>query len=143
MIMTVELHHIHGEICPLCEQKLISAHETLATWFRDGVKPAYPSAHISWSFRDKSDQELAFLNGKTRLHFPDSAHNKSPSLALDLFQLDIGGNGLWDHEFFAALHTINAVKFPYIIWGGLWKSIGDADHFEYVPSDSKPEESKC
>lgn len=124
------LHHVNGSNCPLCEEKLSLAHAELRSWFIDVVKPWYLNAHISWSFREKTDQEVLFLNGKTKLHFPESAHNKSPALALDLFQIDPDGEGFWNPEFFAALHAINVVKHPNIFWGGLWRSLGDKDHFE-------------
>jgi hypothetical protein len=133
-------HHTINSPCPLCEEKLALADPELIDWFHNEVKPAYPSCHVSWAYRNRVDQELAFLDGKTKLHYPLSAHNKEPALALDLFQLDNGGNAIWDHDIFAALHAINAVKYTHIIWGGLWKSIGDADHFEFVPTESKPEE---
>lgn len=133
--MAGALHHTSDPTCLLCEKKLALAHSEIIAWYRDVAKVAYPDMHVSWSFRDEPTQEAMFKMGKTKAHFPQSGHNKTPSLALDLFQIDAAGNPHWDESVFSALHTISAEKYPHVIWGGLWKSIGDADHFEFVPTE--------
>lgn len=124
------LHHIEGPLCPLCEEKLDKVHPYMANWYRI-KKKKYPNLHVSWGFRGRSEQERAFNDGKTKLHYPDSAHNKIPSLAIDLFQIDEDGVARWSQVFFMKLNAENeADQFP-IKWGGNWKSLGDADHFQY------------
>lgn len=126
-------HHTSDPVCPLCEEKLATAHPDLATWFRTAVKPNYPDAHVSWGYRDQADQEAAFQDGKTKLHFPNSAHNKVPARALDLFQINAAGVAAWQPLFFAAISDRNKLDYPHIIWGGNWKTLGDGDHFELLP----------
>lgn len=116
--------------CPLCEEKLTLAAPELAKWFRESVKPKNPTAHISWSFRDRDSQEAAFLDGKTRLHFPNSAHNKKPAAALDLFELDLNGRAYWGWKFFRDIADQAAADSAPISWGGHFTHLGDADHFE-------------
>lgn len=124
-------HHTSDPRCPLCEQKLLDAHPTLVGWFED-VKSRNPNVHVSWGFRDATSQAQAVQEGKSKLLFPNSAHNKQPALALDLFQIDESGRAFWDPVFFAKLAgEIADSKLP-LKWGGHWKGLGDNDHFEVV-----------
>jgi hypothetical protein len=136
------IHHKNGVAeCPECENKLKDAHPKLAEWYREKVKTAFPSCHISWSFRGKQDQEQAFSDRKSDLHFPFSPHNKSDdqgnpcALALDLFELDFNGIGRWAWGYFRDIaKTLPDCGFP-VEWAGNWKSekgkkLGDFDHFE-------------
>ena len=129
--------HVNGTPdCPECALKLADAHPDLVKWYLEKVKPRFADAHISWSFRDKDSQEQAFLDGKSKLHFPNSKHNQVPALALDLFQLDIHGLALWRWGYFRDISDMAAVDADPILWGGLWKSIGDSDHFQLKQSDT-------
>lgn len=123
-------HHTSDPVCALCEAKLAQADPYLATWFRDHVKPFHHDIHVSWSFRDATDQETAFRDGKTKLHYPDSPHNLLPSRAIDLFQLDASGHAVWCPRPFAALDAYNKTNCLSILWGGEFKSLGDYDHFQ-------------
>jgi hypothetical protein len=130
--------HANGvPACPLCELKLAEAHPDLAAWFRDSVKPANPAAHVSWSFRGKEDQEKAFLDNKSKLPFPLSAHNKSDdqgnpcALAIDLFELDYNGMACWPWAFFRKIADAAKAAGVPIRWGGDFKNLGDADHMEW------------
>lgn len=125
-------HHTNDAVCPLCEEKLASAHVYLQTWFRNVVKPKYPDAHVSWAYRDQAAQEAAFADEKTKLHFPHSAHNKIPARAIDLFQINSAGVAFWAPLFFAALSASNKLDYPQIVWGGTFKTLGDGDHFELL-----------
>lgn len=129
-------HHTSEPTCALCEAKLSQAHPDLGKWFRD-LKSRHPDVHVSWSFRDQSSQEQAFSEGKTRLHFPLSAHNHTVegeplSLALDIFQIDDQGKGKWDPVFCAKVAQESLSLGYSLKWGGDWKSLGDNDHFQLV-----------
>lgn len=130
-----DLHHAYDGVCPLCTQKLTQAHPILVDWFNHDVKPRYPNAHVSWSWRGKEDQEKFFDAGTTKLHFPKSAHNNMKqllpySLALDLFQIDEDGVARFAPLFYAKLaQEIDENRRP-MFWGGKWKRLGDLDHFE-------------
>ena len=124
------LKHANYKTCPLCEEKLKLAHEDLGYWFHNRVKPYWPDAHISWSHRDKENQERAFKEGKTTLHFPDSLHNKLPAMALDLFQINEKGLAVWDKMFFGGLARLIKNEGWQIRWGGDWETFKDYGHFE-------------
>lgn len=127
--------HQDGPDCPGCEAKLLQALPYLSNWFKTQVKPKYPEAHVSWSYRDQVSQEEAFTAGKSKLHYPESAHNHtedgSPlSYALDLFQI-IHGVASWAPGFFNSVaHDCEEMNLP-IFWGGRFKTLGDADHYQY------------
>lgn len=110
----------------------MQAHPDLAKWFREIVKPKFNDCHISWSYRGRDDQEKAFLDGKSKLHFPLSAHNKSDdqgnacAMALDLFELDYNGIARWAWGYFRSIAQMS----PELRWGGDFKDLGDSDHFE-------------
>lgn len=127
--MSLIPHHTSDPVCALCEEKLKLAHPELAKWFRD-VKSRHPDVHVSWSYRDQASQQEAFEEGKSKLQFPMSAHNKTPTLALDIFQIDDAGKPKWDPIFNAKLNE-ESLSLGYALrWGGNFKSLGDSDHFE-------------
>lgn len=130
------MHHTTDSICPGCEEKLHQAHPVLVEWFHDSVKPTYPEAHVSWTFRDALDQDRAFKDGKTKLKFPNSMHNRIPARALDLFEIK-AGKAVWDEDFFAHLaDSIELAKLP-IFWGGHYKHLGDRDHFQLASDNNQ------
>lgn len=122
-------HHTSDAICPLCEYKLAAVDPTLQYWFRQHIKPNFPDAHISWGYRNETEQEQAYLDHKTRLHYPQSDHNKIPAKALDLFEINDAGQGVWNPGFFSAINDYNEDHGIELIWGAKWRSLGDNDHF--------------
>src|SRR5271166_3848956 len=130
--------HTADPICFGCEQKLLNADPRLGDWFRHDVKPNFPDAHISVSFRDQIDQNQAVLDKKSQLQWPKSAHNNMQGTlpyarALDLFEQNAAfPNGKWDPKFFTSLNSYNIKNGISLRWGGIFKSIGDFDHFEMI-----------
>lgn len=124
--------HIDGPRCLGCEAKLAQVHPDLAKWFNEKIKPAFSRVHISWGYRDQVNQEQCVAEGKSELHFPNSAHNKSDpngnpqSTALDLFE-QWQGVGSWPVDLF---HQVWLKSQDDILWGGVWRSLGDNDHFQ-------------
>lgn len=79
------------------------------------------------SHRSKEDQEKAFRAGNTKVHFPNSAHNQLPSLAVDLLPYPFKG---WND--IAAFKQISVQMFAAakivgleIRWGGDFNRDGD------------------
>lgn len=129
------LHHNEEPKCPNCEEKLFNTHPVLVEWYRR-VKAKYPSVHIAWSFRGQADQEEAVKEGKSELHYPMSAHNKTDdkgipcARALDLFQIDDDGVARFSPMFYAKIADDCEQSHEPIKWGGHWKNLGDRDHFQ-------------
>lgn len=134
----MSVKHTDGIPCPSCWAKLAEAHPELAAWF-GRVKTKYTNVHVSWSYRGATDQEQMFLDSKTHLHYPDSAHNKTgPDLkpcsrALDLFLIDDDGVARFPPLWYAKLDSENQADQEHLLWGGSWKHLGDFDHFEMEP----------
>ena len=131
-------HHNSDPVCPACADKLLMAHKDLHDWFIDHIKPNFPTAHISWSFRDQASQEQAYADHKSKLHFPYSAHNKMPALALDLFEILESGEGAWNPAFFASINKYNLDHGIQLKWGAHFRLLGDDDHWQVV-EDNAPQ----
>ena len=130
------LHHTNAELfCPLCEEKLKQAHAELHRWFYD-MKEKFPQLHISCSYRGEKEQNQAVSQGKSKAKYPASAHNKTnekgepEARALDVFELK-DGKACFDSDFYVKLWKNSKQDFC-MIWGGNFKSLGDANHFQLV-----------
>ncbi len=104
--------------------------------------------------RGQEDQEEAFRNGKSKVHYPHSRHNTSPSLAIDIAPWDQHRGVIdWDHpaRFILlagmGLQLAASMDLP-ITWGGDWDkdtfmrdhSFKDYPHYQ-LPSDWDPTNS--
>lgn len=128
------LHHTRDVKCPMCEDKLKTADPKIKDWFYD-MKTKFPQLHISCSWRGKDEQDRAFKEGKSKLKFPESPHNKSDatgkpaSQALDVFTLSEEGQAQFLQKFYLKLWQETKKDYA-MIWGGNFKSLGDANHFQ-------------
>lgn len=113
------------------------------------IKEEYPDAHVSCSFRNKMDQNLAYATRKTKKPWPQSKHNHmnkdgSPcSVAFDIFKLTERGVAEfpfnWYHEI---AKWVRAEGLP-LVWGGDWDNDGsitdekfrDGPHFELAKGE--------
>lgn len=84
---------------------------------------------LVYGHRGRTDQNLMFENGFSKLRFPDSKHNKKPSRAVDLQPYPLPE---YEPKVWAALGYIagRAKGFALsrgiqIRWGGDWDSDGD------------------
>ncbi len=136
-------HNVETGPCVLCESKLKSAHPIFQELWPK-LKKQFPLTHCSWAFRNASDQEAMFKLGSSRLHWPNSLHNKSDSKempcsrAIDLFAIDEDGKAVWSpYQFKKIYEWMRENKFP-IVWGGTWKKFVDSPHYECDASVIQP-----
>lgn len=134
--------HNGGISCNGCETLLNNAHPNFRAWFYKR-KNKFPDLHIAVTYRDEKTQNDAVAEGKSRLKFPQSAHNwthkGSPcSRAVDIFQInkDFPG-GKWDGIFCAQINDLNKQEKEALFWGGEWKTLGDNDHFQFSIDDAE------
>lgn len=86
-------------------------------------------------FRGEHAQREAVRTGHSRVEWPSSKHNATPSLAVDLAPLTAEETINWrDREAFAFLagamcYLARARGVP-LVWGGEWRSFPDLPHFE-------------
>lgn len=120
--------------------RLRAAHPLLQRLF--GAVAARTPIIILASQRGRAAQEEAFRKGNSKAHFGDSAHNWSPSVALDVAPKPLDWN---DRKAFIALSVIvfeeaRRLEIP-IRWGGDWNGNGvltdeklsDLPHYELKP----------
>ena len=126
--------------------RLATCHPDLQVLFYDVIK--YFDCTILQGYRTQEEQEQAFKEGHTRLHYPDGKHNRQPSLAVDVtpFPIDFGNTklALWfgGYVMGIAQKLKDDGKMTHAIrWGGSWDGLGalnspkmlnDLVHFELV-----------
>jgi peptidoglycan L-alanyl-D-glutamate endopeptidase CwlK len=97
---------------------------------------------IICGYRDQREQDAAFKAGNSKLRWPKSKHNRCPSLAVDVAPF-IGGKA--NHSDWALFHKLapivknewakmledgTAPPGEDLVWGGDWKSLPDAAHWQ-------------
>ena len=130
--------HSDKPVCEGCEHRLKGAHPYMAEWFRK-KKSKYINLHCSWVYRSRTEQEIAFTSGASDVHYPHSKHNYTKnsmpcSLAIDIFQINDDGEGVWSVPFCKLLNKENEEAKELIKWGGDFKlrnGSRDYCHFEY------------
>lgn len=88
-------------------------------------------------YRDQPAQEDAYKAGKSKVRFPHSAHNKRPSLAVDLVPYPVDWRDIGRFKELAAAFMAVA-KLMYeqgmiqsqFTWGGNWQTFPDYPHYE-------------
>lgn len=117
------------------EARLKTCHPDLVAVCRELIKQ-YDFA-VLCGHRGKAEQNTAFANGTSRLSYPQSAHNKIPSHAVDLapYPLDWGNlarfREMW-HRFDAIAQLLRErgeIESEFE-WGGEWNTLQDFPHIE-------------
>lgn len=102
------------------------------------------------SYRNEAAQELAFSEGRTKLHYPHGNHNQKPSMAMDVAPTPIDWNNREKFILFAGIvkgiasrmYECGDMKYR-IRWGGDWDGtnnlnpkgkgiLDDLPHFELI-----------
>lgn len=97
--------------------------------------PAYPLPFITCVHRSNEEQTQLYAQGRTakgkivtNAKAGQSKHNKLPSEAFDIAFITLDKKLSWDSKLFKKFADI--IKQKGIKWGGDFKSIPDAPHFE-------------
>jgi len=82
--------------------------------------------------RGEDDQNRAFRNGKSKLKYPKSKHNKNPSLAVDVAPCNpVDWKNIERFKKLSEIIFASAKKVGVnLIWGGNWKNFPDYAHWE-------------
>ncbi len=135
---------------PMFSQKsfsrLSSCHIDLQAVFFEVVKTF--DCTVLEGYRNETDQRLAYDRGATELQYPNSMHNKLPSMAVDVQPYPIDWNNTSRMYYFAGYVMGVAQKLKdegkithSLRWGGDWNSntetkdqaFNDLSHFEIIP----------
>lgn len=124
------------------ERRLAECHKDLQILMREVLK--YFDHTIICGYRGEEEQSVAFKAGNSELLFPNSKHNRSPAMAVDIVPYPIDW---YDKPTFCYLAGIviatakslkRKAKMKYSVrWGGDWNMRNVADtldlgHFELI-----------
>lgn len=119
------------------KKNLSEAHPLLQEVFNEVIK--HYDCSVIEGHRPQAEQDKAFHAGKSKLKFPQSKHNKTPSLAVDVVPFPIDWNDKDRFYYFGGLVMgIAAAMGIDLRWGGDWdgdnefkdQSFHDLPHFE-------------
>ena len=91
--------------------------------------------------RGQAEQDRLFADGKSKLKYPDSKHNKYPSMAVDVAPCPVDWSDTSRFYYFAGFVKATALSMGITIrWGGDWNSnfvtndqtFMDLPHYELV-----------
>lgn len=123
-------------------ERLSTCHSSLQEIFNEVIKII--DCSILVGHRGQEEQTQAFISKKSKLAWPNSKHNKTPSLAVDVAPYPIDWNDRGRFYFFAGVvKGVAASKGIKIRWGGDWdgdndfkdQTFDDLVHFELVEED--------
>ncbi len=110
-------------------ERLATCHPLLQDVARAAIKRV--DFLVACGRRGEQEQNEAFARGFSKLKFPNSKHNKTPSLAMDLVPWPVDWNDVKRFEALAKIVKEEAAKLGVAIsWGGDWKKFRDRPHYE-------------
>lgn len=99
-------------------------HEVIQLW----------DCKILEGYRNEEDQERAFREGRSLLHYPNGKHNRAPSMAVDVAPYPVNWKNEKNFYFFGGLVCAVAAKLHRdgfmsyrLRWGGDWNSNANLD----------------
>jgi len=110
--------------------------DNLATCHKDLQRVAHEAIkHFDFTVicghRGKTAQDKAFAEGKSKVKWPNSKHNKNPSLAFDATPVPLDWKDTASFHAMAKTMKEAAHKLKITIrWGGDFKNFFDGPHFE-------------
>lgn len=118
-------------------RRLLTCHSNLIDLFNEVVK--YFDCTVICGHRDEEDQREAFEEGFSTKQWPNSKHNRQPSMAVDIAPYPIDWDDINRFYYFAGfVKGIARVLDIKIRWGGDWdrdtevddQTFNDLPHFE-------------
>ena len=110
------------EALSTCHPDLQRLFEAVLPWFDHSILEGHRGEH---------EQNQAVLNKRSTLEWPDSEHNKLPSLAVDVMPYPINWSDIKRIEDFARVVKCIAHSLEINIkWGGDWDTFVDMPHWE-------------
>ncbi len=108
-----------------------TAHPDLQRLFNEVIKEF--DCAVLCGHRGRFEQEQAFEAGTSKLQWPKSKHNKTPSLAVDCVPFPIDWKDRERLNAFAVFVKDAAKRLGIKVrWGGDWKTFFDGPHWELL-----------
>lgn len=118
-------------------ERLNTCHPDLQKIFNEVIK--YVDCSVLCGYRNKEDQNKAYIDGKSDAKFPEGRHNRKPSLAADVMRYPVDWEDYERMTLFAGF-VLGIAKSMNIklIWGNDWDgdfdtrdtNLKDYPHFE-------------
>jgi len=114
-----------------------TCHPLIQDWLNELIK--WRDCTVAWGYRGESDQNEMYADGLSKCKFPDSKHNKDPSLAVDVYPYvdgrmvngDQDGDDILINRFIGFGQAIAALRGIPIRSASEWKEFkGDLGHWE-------------
>ena len=114
---------------------LSQAHPDLQTLFNEVIKER--DCSVICGERGEKAQNKAYAEGNSKKRYPDSKHNKKPSLAVDVVPWPLDWNdikgfkefGEYVMRVYERMWGEGKIK-SVISWGGHWRTFKDYPHYE-------------
>lgn len=125
--------------------RLRSCHPVLQELMSRAIQASALDFTILCGYRSQEEQDAAFAAGNSKLKWPQSKHNRSPSLAVDIAPYPVDWND--EARFISLAAEVKrtwasmpaATKQRYILsWGGDWETFRDLPHWELRPDLRTP-----
>lgn len=111
------------------KRKLEECDNRLQTVMNEAIK--YYDFSVICGHRGKTEQNTAYFSGHSEKLWPNSRHNKIPSLAVDIAPYPIDwSNTKRFYELAGVIKTVAKQLKIKIQWGGDWKSFKDYPHWQ-------------
>ncbi|MBK6881287.1 MAG: M15 family metallopeptidase [Elusimicrobia bacterium] len=111
------------------KKELATAHPDLQRLFNAVIEKI--DCAVICGHRGHADQDKAFAEGKSKLEWPNSKHNKVPALAVDVVPFPIDWNDLARFDALAAVVKAEAKRLNIKVECGIdWKKFPDAPHYQ-------------
>lgn len=110
------------------KQNLIECRSELVVIAYEGLRLSDIDFKITCGYRNEKDQEEAFKNNKSHLHYPDSKHNKIPSKAFDFHPVPI--NFLNINKYLKIIDVFKEIAFKLDVklrFGADWADYGHVE----------------
>lgn len=120
-------------------EKLVECDDRIQALFNEVIK--HHDCIVLCGHRNEAEQNVAFKNGNSKLQWPNSKHNKKPSMAIDVAPYPIDWNDRKRFYYFAGIVMGIAKQMNINIrWGGDFNmdnnlsndSFLDLPHFEII-----------
>tara|TARA_R110000787_G_scaffold219674_2_gene328389 strand:- start:186 stop:608 length:423 start_codon:yes stop_codon:yes gene_type:complete len=127
-------------------ERLRTCHADLVLVMTEAIAdPDCPSDFsVLEGFRDEAAQDAAYDSGASQLRWPQSRHNSTPSMAVDVAPY-VDGGVTWDWAYYYPLadhvkRTWNRLSLEgattgdyHLTWGGDWATLKDGPHWQLDP----------
>jgi peptidoglycan L-alanyl-D-glutamate endopeptidase CwlK len=115
----------------ISKERLDTCHPDLIMLMNEVIK--HTDISILCGHRGEEEQNKAFNEGKSKVRFPFSKHNKTPSLAVDIapYNNGINWNDIQRFKDLAEIVKECAEKLDISVeWGGDWVKFKDYPHWQ-------------